>query len=160
MQRPIAELVQDKAGDWIALLNCGHRQHVRHQPPFAERAWVTTSEGRVAQLGQPLACPQCDRFEWPQALLAYQRTPEFTAETIPAGLRKDHSTKQGVWARIVILEGVLHYQVDALGASFELTPGLPGIVVPEVQHHVAPVGAVRFYVEFYRRNVQHSNFNR
>ena len=50
----------------------------------------------------------------------------------------------------MILEGALRYQVDALGASFELTPELPGIVVPEVLHHVAPVGAVRFYVEFYR----------
>ncbi len=150
MQRSISSFAQDDHGDWVALLNCGHRQHVRHQPPFVERAWVTTEEGRAAHLEQTLECPRCDRFEWPADLAPYKRTPEFTADTIPAGLRKDHSTKQGVWARIVILEGTLHYQIDALNTSFDLTPEQPGIVVPQMLHHVAPVGAVRFYVEFYR----------
>jgi tellurite resistance-related uncharacterized protein len=150
MQRAITDWVQDEAGAWCALLACCHRQHVRHQPPFVERAWVTTPQGRAAHLGQSLDCPLCDRFEWPLDLIAYKRTPEFSAETTPAGLRKDHATKPGVWARIVILEGTLHYQVDALGVSFELTPELPGTVVPEMLHHVAPRGAVRFYVEFYR----------
>ena len=156
MQRTISGFAQDDRSDWVALLDCGHRQHVRHQPPFVDRGWVTTPEGRAAHLPQPLECPLCDRFAWPTDLAAYQRTPEFTAETIPAGLRKDHSTKQGVWARIVILEGTLHYQIDALNRSFELTPEHPGIVVPQMLHHVAPVGAVRFYVEFYRQHAKPS----
>jgi tellurite methyltransferase len=150
MQRTIKGFVQDDLGDWVALLDCSHRQHVRHDPPFVERAWITSAEGRAAHVEQMLECPLCDRFEWPTNVAAYKRTPEFTTDTIPTGLLKNHSTKQGVWGRIVILQGVLHYQIDALDTSFELTPARPGIVVPQMLHHVAPRGAVRFYVEFYR----------
>jgi hypothetical protein len=33
-------------GHWVAELECGHRQHMRHRPPFERREWVTTPEGR------------------------------------------------------------------------------------------------------------------
>ncbi|MCB1185380.1 DUF3565 domain-containing protein, partial [bacterium] len=33
----ITGFIQDEAGDWIALLACGHRRHVRHRPPLVER---------------------------------------------------------------------------------------------------------------------------
>lgn len=51
---------QDEHGDWVALLDCGHRQHVRHQPPWQERPWVTSAEGRQGRVGQPLECVECD----------------------------------------------------------------------------------------------------
>ena len=149
MDRAIIGFGQDPQGDWFARLGCRHIQHVRHQPPFTLRPWVVTEEGRTQHLGQRLNCLRCERFEWPDDLVAYKRTPEFTAETIPNGLRRDHSTKQGVWARIVVLEGRLRYRVDAWDATFELTSAQNGIVVPEVPHHVAPLGPVRFYVEFH-----------
>ncbi len=152
MKRTIAGYLQDAAEDWVAYLDCGHRQHVRHQPPFRERPWVTTLDGRAAHLGQSLDCAVCERFEWPTDFAAYKRTPEFTAATIPAGLRKDHSTKKGVWAKIVVLEGTLRYVVDPLNATFTLEPSTPGIVIPEVLHYIGPLGEVRFYVEFYRAN--------
>jgi hypothetical protein len=31
-----------------------------------------------------------------------------------------------------------------------LTPEAPGIVVPELPHHVEPLGDVEFYVEFWK----------
>jgi tellurite methyltransferase len=150
MDRTITGYGVDAQGDWYATLDCGHLQHVRHNPPFIERPWVITKEGRAAHLGQRLNCVRCERFEWPEQVVAYKRTPEFTEETVPAGLRKDHSTKKGVWARIVILEGTLRYRVDAWDKTFELDPAHSGTVVPEVLHHVTPIGKVRFYVEFHR----------
>ncbi len=141
----------DAAGHWVALLGCGHRQHVRHDPPLAERPWVTSEEGRRAKLGQSLDCVRCDAFELPDGVVAYKSTDVFTETTIPAGLRKDHATKAGVWGRIVVSEGRLSYHVQPpLERSVDLAPGAPGIVVPEVRHHVAPLGAVRFHVEFLR----------
>ena len=101
-------------------------------------------------VGQQLVCVRCDRFEIPAAFVAYKRTPEFDEATVPAGLRRDHSTKTGVWARIVVVDGRLRYCVAALNTDVELSPDRAGIVVPEVLHYVAPIGAVRFYVEFYR----------
>jgi hypothetical protein len=60
VRRSIVGFEQDEVGDWVALLECGHRQHVRHRPPWQERAWVLTAEGRQGRLGTPLECPGCD----------------------------------------------------------------------------------------------------
>ncbi len=151
MQRPILDFMQDEHADWVARLGCGHRQHVRHKPPFWSRPWVMTPEGRAGMVGQPLDCPLCDRFELPTDAVPYKRTPDFTTDTVPAGLRRDHTTRSGVWGRIHVLEGQLRYVVEPpLARDLTLSPGDLGVVVPEVPHRVEPVGVVRFYVELLR----------
>ena len=45
---------------WIAELECGHTQHVRHDPPWQVRPWVITVEGRAGRLGTTLECRLCD----------------------------------------------------------------------------------------------------
>lgn len=60
MQRLIIGFHQDEEGYWVAELECGHNQHVRHKPPWFERPWTTTAEGRQNALGMPLSCPLCD----------------------------------------------------------------------------------------------------
>ena len=87
----------------------------------------------------------------PQSVAPYKRTPEFNEESIPKGLLKAHNTKSGVWGKIVILEGELRYQVNEPElAHFILDIARHGVVEPEIRHEVAPMGKVRFYVEFYR----------
>jgi len=49
----------DDENDWVAELACGHFQHVRHQPPWINREWVTTPEGRDSKLGIKLNCKKC-----------------------------------------------------------------------------------------------------
>jgi hypothetical protein len=51
----------DAESDWVAELECGHDQHVRHDPPWSERAWVTTPEGRAAASERRLRCLKCER---------------------------------------------------------------------------------------------------
>lgn len=63
MERAIIGFEQDELGDWRAILVCGHRQHVRHNPPLVDRAWVLTEEGRSRFLGVALACKACDEGE-------------------------------------------------------------------------------------------------
>ena len=60
MQRGITGYHKDDEGDWVAELECGHGQHVRHNPPWVNRPWVLTPEGRNAQLGKLLDCKKCD----------------------------------------------------------------------------------------------------
>jgi hypothetical protein len=60
VERAIVGFDLDDAGDWVALLECGHRQHVRHRPPWQERPWVLTAEGREDRLGTTLNCVLCD----------------------------------------------------------------------------------------------------
>ena len=50
----------DENNDWVAELACGHNQHVRHNPPWTNRPWVVTPEGRAKMCGQKLACKKCD----------------------------------------------------------------------------------------------------
>ena len=150
MERAITGFRTDDEGDWVAILSCGHPQHVRHRPPFTNRPWVTSEEGRRSKLGQVLNCVRCDELELPASFVAYKQTSVFTEESVPAALRKDHATKAGVWARIVVVEGALRYRVEALHAEMELSPSRAGIVPPEVAHCVEPRGRVRFFVEFYR----------
>ena len=47
MQRAVVSFYQDEEGHWAARLECGHGQHVRHDPPWTVREWVLTEEGRA-----------------------------------------------------------------------------------------------------------------
>lgn len=151
MRRAIVGFRQDEHEDWVADLDCGHRQHVRHRPPFIVRPWVEDAAGRESHLGTRLDCALCDRMEWPDGLAAYARTPEFDQDTVPRGLVSSHTTKTGVWARIHVLKGTILYRVEApVDRCVRLGAPATGIVVPEVPHHVEPQGPVRFFVEFFR----------
>jgi hypothetical protein len=57
--RRIVGFHQDEERHWVAELECGHTQHVRHDPPWQVRTWVTTAEGRATHLGTTLACTRC-----------------------------------------------------------------------------------------------------
>ena len=46
--------------DWVADLACGHGQHVRHNPPWQNRPWVITEQGRKEKLGVMLECKKCE----------------------------------------------------------------------------------------------------
>ena len=59
-ERKIIGFHQDEQRDWVAELECGHSQHVRHNPPWVNRPWVTTPEGRESRLGAKLICKKCD----------------------------------------------------------------------------------------------------
>jgi tellurite resistance-related uncharacterized protein len=93
----------------------------------------------------------------PPKLQPYRRTPEFTEATVPPALLKAHTTKDGTWALIHVLEGRLRYRIEdprRLAAETILTPETaPGVVEPTILHSVEPLGAVRFFVEFHRRDL-------
>ena len=63
MKQPITGYHLDEENHWVAELDCGHNQHVRHNPPLVSRPWVVTAEGRDAMLGYELDCKKCDRRE-------------------------------------------------------------------------------------------------
>lgn len=87
----------------------------------------------------------------PSDVVAYKRTPEFMATTVPAGLLRSHSTKAGTWGLIVVLEGALTYRIlEPVVEEVRLGPSTCGVVEPTVRHEVVPEPGVRFYVEFYR----------
>jgi tellurite resistance-related uncharacterized protein len=86
----------------------------------------------------------------PPAAKPYRRTGVFNENTLPAGLRRKHRTKPGVWGVIRVLDGRVRYQVLDPLSEVILEPGHPGLVLPDQPHLVEPLGPVRMQVEFYR----------
>ncbi len=61
MKQKIIAFHVDELDDWVANLECGHSQHVRHQPPFQNRPWVIDDSLRQSFMGSELNCIECDK---------------------------------------------------------------------------------------------------
>jgi hypothetical protein len=61
MKQKITGFDKDDEDHWRAILECGHRQHVRHDPPLRTRHWVLTLAGRNSRVGIELDCQLCDQ---------------------------------------------------------------------------------------------------
>jgi Protein of unknown function (DUF3565) len=59
MRRRITGFHPDGETHWVAELECGHEQHVRHKPPWEVRPWVLTEATRREKIGAWLDCVMC-----------------------------------------------------------------------------------------------------
>ena len=149
--RPAVGFQQDAQGDWVATLACGHTQHVRHRPPFELRPWVLSEAERHDKVGTDFDCPFCEMPEPPAQARVYKQTREFDETSTPPALLESHQLRGGVWGRIVVLEGLLKYEIlEGKPGVWILRPGVVGSIAPELAHRVAPCGPVRFKLEFLR----------
>jgi tellurite resistance-related uncharacterized protein len=87
----------------------------------------------------------------PLSSMPYERTSVFDENTLPAGLRREHRTKPGVWGVIRVLDGRLRYQVLDPASEVILEAGRPGLILPDEPHLVEPLGSMRMQIEFYRQ---------
>lgn len=87
MKQKITGFHTDEENHWVADLECGHAQHVRHDPPFFDRPWVITEEGRKGRLNTELNCVRCDEagLAVAKAVLAESKK-KLAAEYESAGL--------------------------------------------------------------------------
>jgi tellurite methyltransferase len=140
---------QDESGDWVAELSCLHGQHVRHQPPFRDRAWVLTAAGRAQYLGTRFDCPLCDRCEMPDGLVLARTAGPFDGTTAPAGLRRPHRIAPRTWGVLRVLDGVLRFalQTDPEVVT-EVRAGDHRAIPPDVPHRVDLDGPVTFELDF------------
>ena len=121
--------------------------------PVLHTAMATLTRGRRMTMSSSLshAMP-----ELPVDVVKYSQVPKppkvFTANTIPRGLLKQHSTKKGTWGIINVSKGKLEYQIDEpTPHKFDLNSTMKGVIVPTVLHQVRPLtDDVEFVVEFYR----------
>jgi tellurite resistance-related uncharacterized protein len=149
MRRTISGFHQDDDGHWVAELSCLHNQHVRHQPPFQDRAWVLTPDGRAARLGSAADCPLCDRAEPPDDLVLVRTAGPFDETTLPSGLRRSHRVAERTWACLRVVSGALHlaFETDPPGSVRLEAPAVQAIP-PSVAHAVTPDGPVVLFVDF------------
>jgi tellurite methyltransferase len=149
MLRTIEGFHRDDDGEWVAELSCLHNQHVRHRPPFQDRAWVLAPGGRAERVGTPADCPLCDRAELPDGLVVARSAGPFEAATLPEGLRRTHRVAERTWGLVRVVSG-------AVGLSIETDPPLERrltapatqAIPPTVPHRVTVDGPVRLFIDF------------
>ncbi len=85
----------------------------------------------------------------PDKISVYKKTDMFDQDSVPKGLLENHSTKEGVWGKINVIEGKLLYRIQSDPIEeVELSNEIFGVVEPQVLHSVTPIGTVKFFVEF------------
>jgi hypothetical protein len=112
MKQRISGFHLDSESHWVADLACGHRQHMRHQPPWQERPWILTEEGRRSRLGIELECKRCDEVG--------RAVAEAVREALRAAASQAH--EEGGLSGLCA-EGRWELALDALG-TVDLTPAI------------------------------------
>ena len=149
MIRTIDGFHQDDEGDWVAELSCFHGQHVRHRPPFQNRLWVTSEEGRGERIGSQIECPLCDRLELPAGLTCVRTAGPFDAATLPMALQRSHLVADRTWGLLRVLDGALVFDAETQPpVSRRLLAGDEQPIPPGVPHVVRVDDQVRLAVDF------------
>lgn len=149
MIRSITGFVVDDRGDWVARLSCFHRQHVRHRPPFQDRSWVLSEDGRASRLGAGLDCPLCDRAELPDGLRVVRSAGPFDQDTVPPGLTRSHRVPEGLWGVLTVTDGQLRLSMPPDGPGQPLRAGQTHALPPGVPHRLLTNGPVSFRLDLY-----------
>ncbi len=135
----------------VVELDCGHRRHVRHRPPLEDHRWVLDDALAESRVGECIECGRCAGLEAPAKLETYRTTPTFTAAEIPAGLRREHRTKAGVWGRVVVEQGWAELRFVSLdNRSVRAEAGQSVAIPPDLAHVLVTSDDVRLYIEFAR----------
>lgn len=149
MIRTIDSFGRDAFGDWVADLSCSHRQHVRHDPPFSERPWVVTAEGRTSRVGAEIECPLCDRSELPDGLGVVRTAGPFDEATLPAGLRRKHLVADRTWGVLRVLDGDIDLELTTdRRRTIHLSRGDRQAIPPGAPHWLTLDRRARVAVDF------------
>lgn len=147
MRRTIVAFGQDEAGDWVAGLSCLHRQHVRHRPPFDERAWVLDPAERDTRIGTDIDCPLCDRGELPEGLRLARNAGPFDQNSLPPGLLRSHRVPAGMWGVLRIHSGRVGLCLPIGSGAFIIEAGRDAALPPGVPHQLVLAGPVELSID-------------
>ncbi|MEG9862650.1 MAG: DUF1971 domain-containing protein [Parvularculales bacterium] len=91
-----------------------------------------------------------DEQSLPEGAELIRRTDEYRSETFPAGFRRDHLIKQGVWGVLRVEEGSMFYEDKEAGEKRIIEAGQYQVIKPETVHCASPLSDnTRCFVEFY-----------
>ena len=149
VRRTIDGFHRDDDGDWVAELSCLHGQHVRHRPPFVDRAWVLTEGGRRERIDTDIDCPLCDRAELPSGLRVARTAGPFDNDTLPAGLRRPHQVGERTWGLLRVLAGSVDFRLETEPAlEVHLEQGAEQAIPPQVPHVLTIAGPMTVEIDF------------
>ncbi|MEX1366886.1 MAG: DUF3565 domain-containing protein [Nannocystaceae bacterium] len=146
--RRMVGVARDDGATVVVSLDCGHQRHVRHRPPLHEHPWVVDDAQCRERIGGQLECFACGQRRLPEHARVHRSTRVFDEHDVPRALRSEHTTKDGVWGRLVVEQGELVVEfAPPLSARVPGRPQTPVIIPPSVVHRVVLAGPVRFRVE-------------
>jgi tellurite methyltransferase len=147
--RRIVGFDADDVGEWAALLDCHHRQHIRHRPPFLIAPWIDVEAERARRIGTVLSCPLCDRCELPADLTVLRTTTTWDEHTVPGALRRSHRLATGTWGCLRVLDGALRFVAETEPPTDVVVDvRRPQAIPPDGTHHIDPRGRARFVIDF------------
>lgn len=80
----------------------------------------------------------------------YGSSPVFDEHSLPDSLRHKHSTKDGTWGLLRVLEGEVRLVFLDPPSERLVTVDDPAPIPPQSPHFVKVVGPMKMQVEFYR----------
>ncbi len=87
----------------------------------------------------------------PEYAEKYAESPKFTTETVPKQLTKSHDTKQGIWGKLIVLQGALDYKITGSPeTSMRIEAKSHAVIEPQISHRVRLDSGTCFFIEFYR----------
>ena len=88
----------------------------------------------------------------PAAAVPYGASPIFDENSLPDKLRNEHSTKEGTWGLLRVLEGTVELVFVDPPSRYVVTVDKPAPIPPGEPHFVRLAGPVKMQVEFYREH--------
>ncbi|MEM7173114.1 MAG: DUF1971 domain-containing protein [Pseudomonadota bacterium] len=88
----------------------------------------------------------------PPEVTQYKRTNSFNADTVPKGFLNEHSTRAGIWGRLVVGQGSVAFQDQVSNERRTVNAGEFQVIVPQAVHFIEPSKDAEFFVEFYKDN--------
>ena len=86
----------------------------------------------------------------PSGLVPSGRSLEFTSDTLPEALQKEHALADGRWGVLHVLEGSLVF-VDLASGNERVVAAPDSVVIqPRLPHKVVVSGPVRCRIDFFR----------
>ena len=88
-------------------------------------------------------------------LMSYKELPIWTQQTIPEGFKRQHNTKAGTWAKLIVLQGEVNFaMLDDAGkvlSEHVFSPALqPPFIEPQAWHKIVSVSDdVQCQLSFY-----------
>ncbi|WP_406802753.1 DUF3565 domain-containing protein [Alkalimarinus alittae] len=151
MDKKIIGFHVDDQGDWVADLECGHAQHVRHNPPWINRPWVLEQEGRDKSLGETLDCLKCNMPLLPTNSQLTRVSELFDQQVLIDQYAGSQTNNTDCWVQVVVSEGALVYrQVSEETKGYVIDQGFFAVIEPGATFLLSPMGAVLFHFCYYQ----------
>ena len=150
MEKKIVGFHVDDLGDWVADLECGHGQHVRHNPPWINRPWVLDEAGRESMLGQVLSCKKCNMPAIPGNAKRVTCSPLFDQQMLQQQCSGPQENASDCWIELVVSQGELVYQrhTDHV-EGYVIDPEFSAVIPPGTGYTLIPKGDVQMCFHYY-----------